>query len=303
MTASALSAIADEATRTARTDLPRRPYRDNVELSIIGFGGIIVCGCEQEEANREVAHAIERGVNYFDVAPSYFEGEAERKLGIALKPYRKNTFLACKTTRRDAEGAREELEESLTRLHTDYFDLYQLHAVTTDEDVDQILAPGGALETFVRARDAGRVRYLGFSAHSESAALRLLDAFDFDSVLFPTNFVCFAQANFGPRVIEKAKERGAARLALKALAYTRLERDAEKKWKKAWYEPIDDADLARRALYFTLSEDITAAIPPGHSELFRIALDFATAFEPLSESEREALLAAAAGVTPLFPIP
>ena len=179
MTSNELSALADAAKCNARSDLPRRPYRDGIDLSIIGFGAIIVCHHDQETANRQVASAIERGVNYFDVAPSYFEGEAERKLGIALQPFREKNFLACKTGRRDAVGAQEELDESLRRLKTDHFDLYQLHAVTTPEDVEAILGPGGAMETFVKARDAGKVRYLGFSAHSEEAAIQLLDAFPF----------------------------------------------------------------------------------------------------------------------------
>lgn len=295
-----LHALAREAARSAGGRLPRRLYRDGIELSILGFGGIIVVGQDQETANREVAHAVERGVNYFDVAPAYWDGEAEMKLGIALQPHRKTSFLACKTGRRDAPGATVELERSLQRLKTDYFDLYQLHGVIKMEDIPIILGPGGALEAFVKAREAGKIRYIGFSAHTQEAALQLLDAFPFDSVLYPINYVCYAQGNFGPPVVKKARERGTARLALKALAYTPLEKDAPKKWSKAWYRPIDDLDLARRALRFTLSEDVTSAIPPGHSELFRIALDLASAFAPLSAAERAALLAEAAGLEPLF---
>jgi len=109
--------------------LPRRAYGDTGErLSIIGFGGMVVNGVEQEHANRFVAEAIERGVNYFDVAPSY--GDAEFRLGPALEPYRKNVLLACKTERLTKEGAAAELAESLQRLRTDHVDLYQLHAIT-----------------------------------------------------------------------------------------------------------------------------------------------------------------------------
>ena len=89
------------------------------------------------------------------------------------------------------------------------------------DEVERILGPGGAAETFLKARDEGKVRYLGCSAHSEEAALAMLDRFKLDSILFPINFVTMTQANFGPRVITKAKEKGAARLALKALALTR----------------------------------------------------------------------------------
>ena len=84
--------------------IPRRRYRDDVELSVIGFGGIVVVGMAQAAADRIVAEAFDRGINYYDVAPSYFDGEAEQKLGDALKPDRQKVFLACKTTRRDAAG-------------------------------------------------------------------------------------------------------------------------------------------------------------------------------------------------------
>ena len=119
--------------------LLRRAYRDGTELSIIGFGGIVVSQVEQSEANDIVAWAVERGVSYFDVAPTY--GNAQERLGPALKPYRESAFLACKTTKRDAAGAQAELEGSLRLLQTDHFDLYQFHGVSKDEEADQILAP------------------------------------------------------------------------------------------------------------------------------------------------------------------
>jgi len=297
--------VAVAGARGATKAVPKRRYRDNVELSVIGFGGIVVCGMDQKDADAEVAQSYERGVNYFDVAPSYFDGEAETKLGNALRPYRNNVFLACKTTQRDAQGARRELEQSLQRLHTDHLDLYQFHAVTKMDEVERILGPGGAAETFLKARDEGKVRYLGCSAHSEEAALAMLDRFKLDSILFPINFVTMTQANFGPRVITKAKEKGAARLALKALALTAWTGKADpgrSAHPKAWYRPVEDRELAERALRFTLSEDITAAIPPGDEKLYRMALDLASGFRPLTAPERAALTARAREVKPLFPL-
>jgi aryl-alcohol dehydrogenase-like predicted oxidoreductase len=285
--------------------LAKRRYRDDVQLSIVGFGGIVVVGFEQKDADRLVAESFDRGVNYFDVAPSYWDGEAEIKLGNALRPYRQKVFLACKTTNRDAEGARLELDRSLERLHTDHVDLYQFHAVTTMKEVEQILGPGGAAETFLKARQQGKVRYLGCSAHSEEAALAMLDRFPLDSILFPINFVCFAQSNFGPRVIARAKEKGVARLALKALAHTPWPQGtdhAKTGHPKAWYQPIEDRELASKALRFTLSEDITAAIPPGDEKIYQMALELAAEFQPLTNKERELLLAGAKGTKPLFPI-
>ena len=108
-----------------------RPYGSTgIELSAVGFGGIVVMDETPADADRYVAEAIDRGVNYFDVAPSY--GNAEERLGPALEPFRNRVFLACKTGKRDAAAARASLQESLKKLRTDRFDLFQLHAVTTD---------------------------------------------------------------------------------------------------------------------------------------------------------------------------
>jgi len=285
------------------TPLPRRPYQPGIDLSIIGFGGVLLCRADQTACNENVIAAVERGINYFDVAPFYGNGEAEEKMGPALEPFRNNVFLACKTMDRTASGARMELERSLRRLRTDHFDLYQFHSVKTVEEVAQILGPGGAGETLLLAREEGKVRFLGFSAHSAAAALALMGQFPLDSVLFPVNYVCYAQGNFGPRILARAKQLGMARLALKAMAkgpwLEGVDRTATK-YPKCWYEPIDDEARVREAVRFTLSEDVTATIPPGDSGLFEMALKAAASFTPMSAREREALLESTTGMTPLF---
>jgi aryl-alcohol dehydrogenase-like predicted oxidoreductase len=286
--------------------IPQRAYNAEVNLSIVGFGAIVLMGQEQPAANDEVARAVDRGINYFDVAPSYGKGEAERKLGPALKPYREKVFLACKTGKRDLAGARVEFENSLKTLQTDRFDLYQLHNMHRPDDIEKAFAPGGVMELMVKAREEGKVRYLGFSAHDEEVALELLDRFEWDSVLFPVNYVCFAVNGFGRRLVEKAKAKNVARLALKALAHTPWDSKEAKKasgYAKCWYRPVDDLEKVRAALYFTLSQDVTSAIPPGEEKVYRMAENLAAGFEPLSEDGRTALLASAAGLTPLFPRP
>jgi diketogulonate reductase-like aldo/keto reductase len=298
VTAATIGALA--ASQARAESLARREYKDGIKLSVIGFGGIVVCGLAQDEAGRIVAEAFDRGVNYFDVAPSYFDGEAETKLGPALEPFRKKSFLACKTLERDAAGARKELERSLGRLRTDHFDLYQFHAVSSLDDVDRIVRPGGAGETFLKAREEGKVRYLGASVHNAEAALSLMDRFALDSVLFPVNFVLFEQGKFGPQILEQAKKKGVARLALKTLSYTSWPDGGHTAWPKCWYKPIDDPALAEKSVRFTLSEDVTAAIPPGEEKLFRLALECGSRFRPLSPKEREELLRSARGVDPIF---
>lgn len=287
--------------------LPRRPLgKTGEELSVIGFGAIVVMGGDQKDANNRVSEAIDRGVNYFDVAPTYGKGEAQEKLGPALEPYRKNVFLACKTQKRDKAGAAEELRASLKEMRTDHFDLYQMHAIRdVEKDVERALAPGGAIEAFIEARDKGLVRFLGFSAHSVDAALRAIESGVFDTILYPTNFVCHYNGNFDQEPIAAAHEKGMGILALKSMARTDwapgLKRE-DRPVAKTWYEPLTDPAEAALALRWTLSQPgLTAAIPPGNEDLYRIALNVASVDRPLSRQEESALRQLAVGVTPIFP--
>ena len=283
--------------------LERRPLgRTGERLSILGFGGIVVMNATAQEASSRVAEAVDHGVNYFDVAPSY--GNAEEMLGPALEPYRKRVFLACKTTERSREGSQRELDSSLRKMRTDHFDLYQLHAVSTKDDVEKIFAPGGALETFVAARKAGKVRFLGFSAHSVEAALALIGRYEFDTILFPTNFATWHAGNFGPQVLAAAQAKQMGILALKAMARGPWPKDAKRDtYPKCWYEPLSDPADAMMGLRFTLSHPVTAAIPPGDETLFKQALALATRFTPLSEAEARAIKEKGLAAAPLFKYP
>lgn len=267
--------------------ITRRYGVHDVFLSIIGFGGLCLADESPEAAGRIVSQAVERGVNYFDVAPTY--GNAEARLGPALTPYRNRVFLACKTKVRDGDGAEREFRRSRKLLWTEHMDLYQLHGIESHKDVDEILAPGGALEALVRLKTAGEVRFLGFSAHNEDAALRLLEAFHFDSVLFPINWRSWFVGGIGPRLIDRAIERGTAVIALKALADRRLLEGEQKEYSKMWYKPLSTRGTAERALRFALSRPLTAAISPGHEEFLWWACDAVEGFFPLSDDEERQL--------------
>jgi aryl-alcohol dehydrogenase-like predicted oxidoreductase len=284
-------------------ELPKRTLgRTGEKLSIIGLGGVVLTDETQETADELVREAIGHGINYFDVAPSY--GNAEDRMGPALAPFRKDVFLACKTMKRDKQGAADELHQSLRKLQTDHFDLYQLHALSETSEVDQAFGPGGAMETFLQAKKDGKIRFLGFSAHSAEAALRAMKQFDFDTVLFPVNFVCFLKGDFGPQVVALAKEKNMGILALKALARQPWPAKAQRKdWPKCWYQPILDPEEAAFSFRFTLSQPVTAAVPPGDKRLFKKALELAHAFEPLASEEDARLRQMAANLQPLFSYP
>jgi predicted aldo/keto reductase-like oxidoreductase len=279
--------------------LPRRVLgKTGEKLSVIGFGAIMLNNNPQDFANELVAKSYDLGVNYYDVAPGY--GNAQEKLGPALKPYRKDCFIACKTQKRNAAEAQVELEDSLKKLETDYFDLYQLHALSSVDQVKQAFGPGGAMETIVKAKKEGKIKHVGFSAHSVDAALLAMNNYDFDSILFPINFACWHTGDFGPQVYAEAEKRGMGILALKAMALTPLEQGEQKFDKNVWYRPIQDEEIMKMALKFTLSKNITAAIPPGENTLFLKAIEFMNVFEPISVEESDKLLALAKHTKPLF---
>jgi aryl-alcohol dehydrogenase-like predicted oxidoreductase len=288
-------------TTTSSTPIARRTLgKTGEQLSIIGFGGIVVMNESTGEASNIVAEAVDRGINYFDVAPSY--GNAQERLGPALAPYRKNCFLACKTEGRRKDDSRKQLEESLQLLRTDHVDLYQFHALTKMTELDQVLGPGGAMETMEAAKKEGKIRYIGFSVHSAETAVSAMDRYNFDTILFPVNWVLFTQAGFGPQILKKAQEKKMGILALKSMAKTVWPADQKQNHPepKCWYQPAAFPDEASLGLRWTLGHPITAAIPPGDERYFRLAMDVAQNYKPLEAHEEQALLAGGHRVEPIF---
>ena len=143
------------------------------------------------------------------------------------------------------------------------------------------------MEVFIEAKKQGQVRHLGFSAHSVEAAITAMDRYDFDSVLFPVNFASVIKGNFGTQILDHAIKKGVARLALKAMARQHWQQgDARKAdFKKCWYEPLIDPKEIELGLRYTLSQPVTAAIPPGDEKLFRTAMDLAPDLKPLAQED------------------
>ena len=279
--------------------VPRRVLgRSGEEVSVIGFGGIMLNNEPQETCNDIVSRAWEAGINYFDVAPSY--GNAEELMGPALEPYRKSCFLSCKSGQRDKAGVEKEMKESFDKLCTDYFDLYQLHALTSLDDVERSFAPGGAMEAILQAKRDGKIKLIGFSAHTEAAALLALEKYDFDTVMFPINFACWHSGNFGPRVYQKAVERDLGILVLKSMAERGLRHGEERFFSNVWYKPVLDDKLFDQALAFSLSRKVSSVIPPGNMSLFLKALDRVHHYQPLTAGQEEALKNKAMEIEPLF---
>ena len=286
---------------------PRRPFilHDgcNVTLPVLGFPGVALAPLshlpdDQWVANAAVRHAVEDlDMSYFDVAPEYGDGVAQARLGPALKPYREHVFLAAKTMYRTAEGAVNDLNNTLHALQTNHLDLYQFHSISTQRDVDTILGPGGAMETFQLAKKQGKIKAIGFSAHSEPMALQMIQSGLVDTCMFPINFVSWHYGGVGPQVLQAAIQHKVGVIALKAGARGRLTSETGNvahipdtpfqhipEWKRheeldfgvrtskahptEWYEPEDDPIALNNLILWSLHQPgVTAVLPPGSLEL------------------------------------
>ena len=264
------------------------------QVSAVVYGGIVSKDVGQQASDRFVSQAIDRGVNYFDVGPWY--GDAEEKLGHSLKQYRHEVYLACKTTQRNRQGAEFELNRSMKRLHTDYFDNYQLHALTTREDVEAAFAPGGIMDLLVPLKKQGTLRCLGISAHSEQAALHCLELYPFDTVLFPMNYQLDHNDNFGRQLAARKASDGFGLLGMKSLIERAWLNDDEKKnspHPKSWCKPFspDETALRLAAMRYSLIMGSDVLVPPGNDECFFFMLDHVNEVfgQMLSDEDRQLL--------------
>ncbi len=256
-------------------------------ISIVGLGGLSIKGQEQKVSNSLVSHAYDKGVNYFDVAPGY--GDAQELMAKSLRPYRNSVFLACKTSSRGFNDSLNDLHNSLKILNTDHFDLYQLHGMKTRDDFEKVVAKNGALETLIKAKQQGKIRYIGFSCHSVLVANLLLDYFNFDSILFPVNWALMLKSKFGLEILERCNKDGTAVLAIKAMADTLWEDKNLRDFPNCWYKPLSQKKMIDLAVKFALSQDIVSFLPPGDGGLFRLGLNAAISFKGINKFEIEDL--------------
>jgi uncharacterized protein len=196
--------------------------RTGQKLTCVGMGGARFHLVPREEGVAVARRAYELGINYFDMARSYFEGHAEEVYGAAIPPFRKHIFLTSKSGQRSRKGAEAELETSLRLMKTDHLDLWQMHGVNRMQDVERIFAPGGAIEAFEAAKKAGKCRFIGYTncrdplVHVEM----LKHAERFDTALMPlhaadTSFSPGPDMSFEKTALPAAVERGVGIFGIK----------------------------------------------------------------------------------------
>lgn len=283
-------------------DMPYRLLgRTGFKVSVVAYGGLALTHGTQEEGTASLHRALDNAVNYFDIAPAYGNGEAEIKMGIGMQGIdRSKYFLACKTKKRDATGAREELERSLTRLKTDHFDVYQFHHLVRPDEVKQALGPGGALEMALKAKEEGKIRAIGFSAHTTKAALMALEGYNFDTVMFPINYVEYFTRDFGKEVLKLAQQKKAAVLAIKAMSAGAWPKDV-KKDRNWWYRSLENQDEINLAYRWTLSlPGVVMGYSPSWIDLHDKAIAAGKAFAPATDADATKLEQMAQNTGSLF---
>jgi len=221
---SAVAGFSLQGTRAASVavgDIPKRVFgKTGEKLTVIGQAGGRFPMCSYEDAKTITLRAFELGINYFDCARIYWNGKSEEVYGDVLPPFRKKIFLTTKSPQRSREGAAQDLEKSLRALKTDYLDLWQIHQVSTMDEVEQIFAPGGAIEAFEAAKKSGKCRFIGFTGHHDPEVhLAMLKKYDkYDTILMPLNPADPAYLSFEKMVLPIAVERGMGIQGMKGTA-------------------------------------------------------------------------------------
>lgn len=280
----------------------RRFGRTGHMSTVAIFGAAAFWEISQEDADKVMESVIEAGINHIDIAPSY--GQAELRVGPWMPRERQRFFLGCKTGERSKEGAWKELRESLQRLQTETFDLYQCHAITTMEELDAVTGKGGALEAFVEARQQGLIKFIGITGHGVNAPQIYLEAlrrFDFDSILFPLNFVQMANPEYrkyAEELIATCKAKDVGTMVIKTV--TKAPWGEREHTATTWYEPFDQAAEIQRAVNFALSYDVTGLCTAGDTRILPLVIQACQNFSRLTRDEREEMIESGKQFEPLF---
>src|ERR1700761_5546423 len=264
--------------------MPMRPFgkHADVKISALGMGGHHLGAAKDEQTAISLVHeALDGGVTFFDNCWEYHNGKSENWMGKGLKGRRDRAFLMTKvcTHGRDASLATAMLEESLNRLQTDHLDLWQAHGVSFENDPDLFIRPGGAAEAMLKAKQQGKVRYLGFTGHKDPAVhVKMIETgFPFDAVQMPLNPFDAHFLSFAEQVLPECSRRGIAALGMKPLS--------------GHGEPITNGELsAEEALRYAMSLPVATTITGiDKLEILRQNVKIARGFKPMNPEEMKGI--------------
>lgn len=282
----------------------RRLGRTGHLSSVVALGAAGLAKVDAQAADTAARTMLARGVNHIDIAPTYGKTLAEQHLAPVLREHRESVFLGCKTQERTRTGAEADLHGSLSRLGTDRFDLYQLHAINDLAELDKVMAPGGAMECLFSAGEKGLTRYLGITSHGPQAPAVQLEAlrrFPFDTVLLPVNFVQWADEQYrrdAAALLGLAASRDVGVIAIKALA--RQPWGERPRTSSTWYEPFTDETEIRSCVRFALSQPVTTLAASSDVGLWPHILNATDGLTPMTVVEQNALIATAGRYHSIF---
>lgn len=270
----------------------RRFGRTGHESTVAIFGAAAFFDISQDKADQVMEYVLSTEINHIDVAPGY--GDAEIRLGPWLAKHRERFFLGCKTQERTKSAAAEELRRSLEKLQVDRFDLFQLHAVTNMEELDQVTAMGGALEAIIEAREEGLLDYIGITGHGlevPKVFLEAIERFDFDSILFPINFILYENSEYrdnAQALLQTCRQRDIGSMVIKHIAKGPWgEND---KTHTTWYRPFDEKNWIQKCVDFVLSQPISGICTPGDITLLPLVVAACQNFQHMDSVEQNELI-------------
>ncbi len=263
-------------------------------LSLGGQATLEQAGTE-EQSEKMINLAIDLGVNYIDTAASYGGGVSQKHIGMVMKTRRKEVWLSSKTHDRSYDGSMRLLEESLNSLQTDHLDMWQLHNVQRQDQVDQIFADDGALKALIKAKEEGVVRHLGVTGHYEPMILlECLNRFDFDAILLAVNAADVHYLSFKNYLLPEAQKKGVAIIGMKVATRGRmistwtpppLEDQPER-----MRTPLPGTITIKEALNYNMTLPVsTTILGVDNLEQIEENMKIASEFSPLSDQEMQAL--------------
>ncbi|MFP4662724.1 MAG: aldo/keto reductase [Halanaerobiales bacterium] len=252
--------------------------RTGLEVSLLGFGGFHLIEIPADKAANLLNYYLENGGNYIETAASYGDGESEKKIGPIISQNRDKVVLASKTGVRDAEGAMQEIDRSLRNLQTEYLDILFIHGVTQQEDLEQILSPGGALQAAKEAKKMGKVKHIGITSHGQPDVL--IDALKTNNFeVMMTHFNYFDKFNF-PKLEDEllplVRKKNIGTICMKPLADGFLWRSVEEAFRYVFSLPIDMVVTGMNTM-----------------DMLKMDIGFVNGYDPMDDKEKAKLFGSA----------